>query len=583
MHSSLSGHRIYLQGRLELRVSPDPSHQSDLSTARPSSPISTIDRHLKSSTVNSSHQQPPSSSAHLFSQSKQNPINAPVSSHTTISRLPGVLLAASTDSCSSTQSAESADQRSRSDSLTSHASHRSSVSPPPSAALTSTMVPQVCVQNLLKSYQEMAGNSMSGPNFLPQLFNAVTLMPSFHKLSPFSKPEMMKFPSYLPPPPSSHLDRYTPKMLQSEEMIDLSQKTVKPIIKQERVVKCEVMEEEERAVAKKDEDTNVTVDDSDCPVSQRTNASTVDSVRTSSTGQLEKARQHSIVTPKQLRSLQSNSNRMHTTLLENQPIACFVVSGEQRLCFPHILNTVLSSFPFGQINVRCSELRINNGLCTAEQLNELKNANILPADAPSCGLITKSDAERLCALLLQPLYLFPGAYISHLSHLKQRPEVDLESRLRLDDVSSGAEYQYVIDMSQARESVRISSLTADLSTDLRLAVLNDFPLQLHQIQQMIKGSLTFLIRHRCFGKCIGLLIPALYLRPNSRCVLCRGCNTLISIRKFVCHSHQPTESRTCHWGFDSANWRHYVHLHKEHESDPKLQRYLQEFKFHRFA
>jgi hypothetical protein len=31
----------------------------------------------------------------------------------------------------------------------------------------------------------------------------------------------------------------------------------------------------------------------------------------------------------------------------------------------------------------------------------------------------------------------------------------------------------------------------------------------------------------------------------------------------VCHSHRDTaENRTCHWGFDSANWRAYLQVYE---------------------
>jgi SKI/SNO/DAC family/c-SKI Smad4 binding domain len=38
--------------------------------------------------------------------------------------------------------------------------------------------------------------------------------------------------------------------------------------------------------------------------------------------------------------------------------------------------------------------------CTPEQLEKLKLAKIIPVTASQCGLITKSDAERLCSVLL---------------------------------------------------------------------------------------------------------------------------------------------------------------------------------------
>ncbi|XP_026756040.2 ski oncogene [Galleria mellonella] len=88
------------------------------------------------------------------------------------------------------------------------------------------------------------------------------------------------------------------------------------------------------------------------------------------------------------------------TLLEGEPISCFSVGGERRLCLPQILTSVLTDFSLEQINRVCDELQIYCSRCTPEQLHELKSTGVLPRTAPSCGLITHTDAERLCAALL---------------------------------------------------------------------------------------------------------------------------------------------------------------------------------------
>ncbi|XP_013180070.1 PREDICTED: ski oncogene [Papilio xuthus] len=88
------------------------------------------------------------------------------------------------------------------------------------------------------------------------------------------------------------------------------------------------------------------------------------------------------------------------TLLEGEPISCFSVGGERRLCLPQILTSVLTDFSLEQINRVCDELQIYCSRCTSEQLHELKATGVLPRSAPSCGLITQTDAERLCAALL---------------------------------------------------------------------------------------------------------------------------------------------------------------------------------------
>ncbi|VVC88631.1 unnamed protein product [Leptidea sinapis] len=88
------------------------------------------------------------------------------------------------------------------------------------------------------------------------------------------------------------------------------------------------------------------------------------------------------------------------TALEGERISCFSVGGERRLCLPQILTSVLTDFSLEQINRVCDELQIYCSRCTPEQLHELKATGVLPRSAPSCGLITQTDAERLCAALL---------------------------------------------------------------------------------------------------------------------------------------------------------------------------------------
>ncbi len=48
--------------------------------------------------------------------------------------------------------------------------------------------------------------------------------------------------------------------------------------------------------------------------------------------------------------------------------------------------------------------------------------------------------------------------------------------------------------------------------------------------------------------------------PTARCIECVECEGLFCPQKFVCHAHRNRERRTCHWGFDSVNWRSYLML-----------------------
>nr|XP_046222238.1 ski oncogene-like isoform X2 [Oncorhynchus gorbuscha] len=204
------------------------------------------------------------------------------------------------------------------------------------------------------------------------------------------------------------------------------------------------------------------------------------------------------------------------TVLETETVSCFVVGGEKRLCLPQILNTVLRDFSLQQINSVCDDLHIYCSRCTAEQLEILKVMGILPFSAPSCGLITKTDAERLCNALI-----YGGTYPPHCKK--------------------------------------------EFSGSLELEITER----------------SFKIYHECFGKCKGLFVPELYTSPNAACIQCMDCRLMYPTHKFVVHSHKSLENRTCHWGFDSANWRAYVLLGQDYtgkEEKARLEQHLDEIK-----
>ncbi|UYV68700.1 SKI [Cordylochernes scorpioides] len=181
------------------------------------------------------------------------------------------------------------------------------------------------------------------------------------------------------------------------------------------------------------------------------------------------------------------------TLLEGETIACFTVGGEKRLCFPQILNTVLKDFSLQQINNVCDDMQIFCSRCTVEQLEVLKTFGDLPLNAPSCGLITKSDAERLSAALLETR----------------------EPKTVLPKTEEG------------------------------------------------KSPFGFKVFHYCFGKTSGIYYPDYYSNPFAPCIECLQCKGMFSPKKFICHVHNPKQNKTCHWGFDSDNWRNYLILDTE--------------------
>lgn len=96
----------------------------------------------------------------------------------------------------------------------------------------------------------------------------------------------------------------------------------------------------------------------------------------------------------------SNTSPLIETLLHNERISCFIVGGEKRLCLHDILNTVLKDFSVQQINNACQKLQIACLESSVKQLEILKKNQLLPTGAPNCGLLTQTNAERLCAYLM---------------------------------------------------------------------------------------------------------------------------------------------------------------------------------------
>ncbi|XP_055339991.1 ski oncogene-like [Paramacrobiotus metropolitanus] len=193
---------------------------------------------------------------------------------------------------------------------------------------------------------------------------------------------------------------------------------------------------------------------------------------------------------------EQTSSERSETIFEGHNISYFCVGGEKRLCLPQLLNTVLSTRSLEEINAVCEELRIYLPQCTGAQLDCLKASTILPSSAPSCGLITLTDAERLCGALM---------------HRKPDHRFQIANR----------------------EKCR------------------HFP-----------------IVHRSFGEIRGECFLDLYVNPDAPCIECqdRDCRGLFSPRHFVVHTHpRSMEQGVCHWGFDSARWRHYVLIPEEEE------------------
>jgi translation initiation factor 2 beta subunit (eIF-2beta)/eIF-5 len=218
---------------------------------------------------------------------------------------------------------------------------------------------------------------------------------------------------------------------------------------------------------------------------------------------------------------QSCSERCET-ILEGERISCFDVGGERRLCLPQILNTVLQDFSLQQINQVCDELQIYCSRCTRDQLEELKLSGILPRNAPSCGLITQTDAERLVSALLSRAepYLPPSIH---------------------DDID-------------------IKRLVVD-KKDIEKEIVSRFK-----------------VYHECFGKCKGIFDANSFASEDSACIECLECGCRLPPQRFVRHAHGSLENRTCHWGFDSSNWRSYLLLSRDQQHYNKIANFFRDLK-----
>ena len=63
-----------------------------------------------------------------------------------------------------------------------------------------------------------------------------------------------------------------------------------------------------------------------------------------------------------------------------------------------LISIILYSF-VNKICLACEEMQIHCAPCTPSQLASLKRGSIIPSSADQCGLITKSDVERLISYL----------------------------------------------------------------------------------------------------------------------------------------------------------------------------------------
>jgi len=227
-------------------------------------------------------------------------------------------------------------------------------------------------------------------------------------------------------------------------------------------------------------------------------------------------------TPAKRRAL-DDGQTLKSTEIAGHRITCFVVGGEPRLCLPQLLRLVVDHVDVDAVEAARSRLSVNLSRCDVAQLSALRDAKLLPPSATSCGLVTLSDAARIISCL---------------------------SELRSDVVDSGRRWAWspsafddVIDHNR-----KWSQSAADDCERLPVC-------------------------HSCFGGCSGTLS-----RRGCVSVRCVECAAVMSPDQFVSHSHRlEAESRgTCHWGFRSAHWRHYVMINSAVTTSPEATRRLQD-------
>lgn len=96
----------------------------------------------------------------------------------------------------------------------------------------------------------------------------------------------------------------------------------------------------------------------------------------------------------------SKTLELSETQVEGEMISCFNVGGEARLCLPQLLSRVLFSVPHSTLQSVTNALHVYFAECDAGQLAVLKQARVLPSTVSRSGLVTMTDAMRICAVLL---------------------------------------------------------------------------------------------------------------------------------------------------------------------------------------
>ena len=98
-----------------------------------------------------------------------------------------------------------------------------------------------------------------------------------------------------------------------------------------------------------------------------------------------------------------SSSTLKSTHLSNHLISCFVVGGEIRLCAPQVYSVIMKDVPEENLTRWIRLLSINEHPATEEQYESLKSNRAIPNTSNGCGLMTKTSAERLVGVLVDPV------------------------------------------------------------------------------------------------------------------------------------------------------------------------------------
>lgn len=273
-------------------------------------------------------------------------------------------------------------------------------------------------------------------------------------------------------------------------------------------------------------------------------------------------------------SLINETGTLVPSLIDGEIIMGFNVWGEKRLCLPHLFRFVLNDVDLKAIDEACTKLQITCTTCSPAQLTLLHSRKILPQAVSSCGLIRKSDAERLTKFIRNRVS--SDHYPSLTDNRETRYRLSSRTEPTADDVTSGsASAETTHDRSAKRRRSSFSSLGNGDSQPLGGAD-EDFVTSsdnTKERQPLSASSEPIPVIHECFGRQLGLVYPDLYVEASSKCLECRTCHRMFAPDQFVGHTHTVTEvANLNHWGFDSTNWRCYLRLYTGRRSCSELSR-----------